>query len=121
MGAFTFALGITPIFWLYLLCMALTGIALPIFNVPATTLLQQKIDPDFLGRVFGVLGMISSVMMPMGMIFFGPVADIVTIEWLLIGSGLLIFVVGLLMFGNKSLIEAGRPTVQEGTAKETAA
>ncbi len=45
---------------------------LPLFNVPTTTLLQQKIDPDFLGRVFGVLGMISSVMMPMGMIFLDP-------------------------------------------------
>jgi DHA3 family macrolide efflux protein-like MFS transporter len=55
------------------------------------------------------------------MIFFGPVADIVPIEWLLIGSGLLIFALGLLISRNKSLVEAGQPTVQEGTAKETAA
>jgi DHA3 family macrolide efflux protein-like MFS transporter len=119
MGGFTFALGLAPFFWLYLLFMALTGIALPIFNVPATTFLQQKIDPDFMGRVFGVLSMISSVMMPMGMIFFGPMADLVTIEWLMIGSGLLIFVMGLLMFTNKSLIEAGRPPVPEGNTAKT--
>jgi DHA3 family macrolide efflux protein-like MFS transporter len=114
MGAFTFALGLTPFFWLYLLFMGIVGVALPIFNVPVTVFLQERIDPNFMGRVFGVLGMISSVMMPFGMVFFGPVADFVTIEWLLIVSGLLISVTGVLMFRNKTLIEAGKPlTVKE--------
>jgi DHA3 family macrolide efflux protein-like MFS transporter len=49
------------------------------------------------------------------------VADIVTIEWLLIGSGLLIFALGLFMVRNKSLVEAGRPPTQKETANETAA
>jgi len=40
----------------------------------------------FLGRVFGVLGMISSSMMPLGMLVFGPIADGIRIEWLLIGT-----------------------------------
>lgn len=109
MGACTFALGITPFFWLYLFFMGISGIALPIFNVPATVFLQERIKPDYLGRVFGILGMVSSVMMPLGMLFFGPVADIITIEWLLVGSGFMIFIVGLLMFRSKSLIEAGKP------------
>ncbi len=121
MGAFTFALGITPFFWLFLVCIAISGIALPIFNVPTTVFLQQKIHPDFMGRVFSVLTMISSVMMPMGMLFFGPIADFVTIEWLLIVSGLLICVVGLLLLWNKPLVEAGKPTVQqEGATPEAA-
>lgn len=34
MGAFTFTLGLTPIFWLYLFFMVIIGVALPIFNVP---------------------------------------------------------------------------------------
>jgi DHA3 family macrolide efflux protein-like MFS transporter len=116
MGAFTFALGLTPFFWLYLLFMGIVGVALPIFNVPVTVFLQERIDPNFMRRVFGVLGMISSVMMPFGMVFFGPVADFVTIEWLLIVSGLLISVTGVLMFRNRTLIEAGKPlTVKEAT------
>ncbi len=61
----TFALGILPVFWLYLFLMMLIGLVLPVFNTPFTVLLQQKIEPDFLGRIFGVLGMISSSVMPL--------------------------------------------------------
>lgn len=108
-GACTFALGVVPDFWVYLFFMGLAGVTMPIFNTPATVLLQEKVEGDFLGRVFGVMGMISSTMMPLGMLVFGPVADTVPIEWLLIGTGLAIFVQGFFLLGNKILIEAGKP------------
>jgi len=108
MGAGTFALGITPIFWAYLIIMGLIGTSMPFFNTPFTVLLQQKVEGDFLGRVFGFFTMISSVMMPIGMLIFGPLADIVKIEWLLAGTGIVMLVQGLLMFNSKVLIEAGR-------------
>lgn len=109
-GLGTLALGMVPIFWVYLAIMAVIGIVMPAFNTPFIVLLQQKVEGDFLGRVFGVLTMISSVMMPMGMLVFGPVADMVRIEWLLIGTGALMMVVSILMRFNKVLIEAGKPT-----------
>lgn len=107
----TLALGIMPLFWLYLLAMGIFGIAIPIYNTPAMVMLQQKIDADYLGRVFGVFSMISSSMMPMGMLVFGPLADIVAIEWLLIGTGLCLLVQTVLMLYNRVLIEAGEPEV----------
>lgn len=109
-GSGTLALGVTPDFWLYLLIMGAIGIAIPAFNTPFTVLLQQKVEADFLGRVFGVLTMISSVMMPLGMLVFGPAADLVKIEWLLVGTGMLMMLESFMMFGNKVLIEAGRPS-----------
>lgn len=112
-GISTFALGVIPVFWIYLLFMGIVGVAMPIFNTPSTVLLQQKVEPDFLGRVFGVLGMISSIMMPLGMLVFGPVADFIAIEWLLIGTGLMILVMSLFMLGSKVLIEAGKPTLED--------
>lgn len=108
-GACTFAFGFISVFWIYLFVMVLVGIAMPIFNTPATVLLQEKVEPDFLGRVFGVFGMISSSMMPLGMLLFGPLADIIDIEWLLIGTGFLLFIQGFFLLGNKVLIEAGKP------------
>lgn len=108
-GVCTFALGIIPVFWIYLIFMGFIGIAMPIFNTPSTVLLQQKVEEDFLGRVFGVLGMISSIMMPLGMLVFGPVSDFIKIEWLLIGTGVLLFAQSLFMLGSKVLIEAGKP------------
>lgn len=109
-GAFTVALGLVPIFWLYLVCMALVGVAMPVFNTPATVLLQEKVEPDFLGRVFGVLSMISSTMMPLGMLVFGPLADIVEIEMLLIGTGVLMFLESFFLIGSKALVKAGAPS-----------
>ncbi|MCO1603532.1 MFS transporter [Desulfosporosinus nitroreducens] len=108
-GVCTFALGVVPVFWIYLTIMGLAGIALPLFNTPSTVLLQEKVEANFLGRVFGVLGMIASTMLPLGMLLFGPLADIIKIEWLLIGTGLLLFIQGFFLLGNKVLIEAGKP------------
>ena len=110
-GALIVALGIVPNFWIYLAIMALAGITLPLFNTPATVLFQEKVDGAFLGRVFGVLSMIFSVMMPLGMLLFGPLADIIAIEWLLIVTGALIFVLGFFLIGSKILVAAGEPKI----------
>jgi MFS transporter, DHA3 family, macrolide efflux protein len=115
MGACTFALGITSIFWIYLVFMGIVGVAMPIFNTPSTVLLQEKVEGDYLGRVFGVLGMISTSMMPLGMLIFGPISDIIDIEWLLIGTGILMFIQGFFLVGSKVLLEAGKPIVKEST------
>lgn len=106
MGAGTFALGIMPVFWLYLIFMAIIGFAMPLFNTPFTVLLQQKVESDFLGRVFGVFSMTSSITMPLGMLVFGPISDYIKIEWLLIGTGILIFLEGLVMLSDKVLRKA---------------
>ncbi len=109
-GVFTIALGAVPVFWLYLAFMVLTGLAIPVFSTPATVLLQEKVEGDFMGRVFGVYGMISSAMMPLGMLIFGPVSDYVRIEWLLLGTGALVLVQNILMLGSKALLQAGKPS-----------
>ncbi len=105
----TLGLGIIPVFGIYLFLMGLVGIAMPIFNTPFMVLIQQKVEPDFLGRVFGVLTTISSSVMPLAMLVYGPVADVVKIEWLLIVTGLLMLVQSFMMLRSKVLIEAGSP------------
>ena len=111
MGVCTFALGIVSIFWIYLIFMAVFGIAMPVFNTPTTVLLQEKVEESYLGRIFGVFGMISTSMMPLGMLIFGPIADVIKIEWLLTGTGLLILLLTFFLARNKVLLEAGKPVV----------
>lgn len=106
-------LGLTGSFPLYLSLMALTGLAMPLFNTPFTVLIQEKTDPDYLGRVFGVLGMISSSVMPLSMLFFGPLADRVPIESILVISGILMFFQGLHLLRNRTLLKAGAPLKPE--------
>ncbi len=109
-GACTFALGVTPNFWLYLVFLGIIGVSLPFFNTPSTVLLQEKVEGDFLGRVYGVFGMISSSMMPLGMLIFGPLSDIIKIEWLLIVTGILLFSQSFFLISNKALLRAGKST-----------
>lgn len=109
-GACTIALGSIPHFWIYIGIMGLCGISLPILNTPASVLLQEKVKGDYLGRVFGVMSMIMTSMMPIGMLIFGPMADFIAIEWLLMGTGLLMMAAAFAMFRNRVLIEAGRPS-----------
>lgn len=115
MGVCSIALGWVPDFWLYILFMGMIGLVMPMFNTPAMVMLQEKVNGDFLGRVFSVMSMISSIMMPVAMLVFGPLADKVKIEYLLIVTGILIIMITVLFRKNDSLLEAGRPvTVQDG-------
>ncbi|ASW44153.1 MFS transporter [Clostridium isatidis] len=107
MALCTIALGIVPSFWVYISLFGLFGMVMPMFNTPSTVLIQEKVEEEFLGRVFSVLSMITSVMMPLGMLVFGPMADYVAIEKMLIVTGILIFIEGLIMRGSKVLIKAG--------------
>lgn len=113
MGACTLALGIVPVFWIYLLFMGLFGISMPFFSTPTTVLVQEKVDPNYMGRVFGVFSMISTSMMPIGMLIFGPVADVVRIEWLLVGTGLCILLLTVFLRMNRILVQAGQPVLKE--------
>ncbi|MDD2459401.1 MAG: MFS transporter, partial [Eubacteriales bacterium] len=103
-------LGVVPWFWIYVAVMVVVGITLPIFNTPAMTLLQEKVDEAYLGRVFGVLSMISSGFMPLAILVFGPLADRISIEWQLVVTGILLVVQGVFLQKNKLLIQEGQPT-----------
>lgn len=113
MGACTLALGLVPVFWIYLVFMAVFGVAMPLFNTPTMVLVQERVEESYLGRIFGVFGMISTSMMPLGMLIFGPIADVIQIEWLLIGTGLFILILAVFLGRNKILLEAGKPIANE--------
>jgi len=118
-GITTLALGLLGNFPLYLLAMGLCGLGMPLFNTPSTVLLQEQVESDYQGRVFGVLGMISSIMMPMGMLVFGPLADTVSIESMLIGTGIAMMLMGLAMTRSKELVRHGEPATPQSATTST--
>ncbi|MDR0587102.1 MAG: MFS transporter, partial [Treponema sp.] len=72
-GILSIGLGLAPHFWQYLVIMAIMGLTLPLYNAPSMVLLQTTVEPAFMGRVISVFTMVSSTMMPLGMVGFGPV------------------------------------------------
>ena len=115
MGVFTVALGILPWFAPYLVFMALFGVVMPLFNTPAVVLLQEKVENEFLGRVFSVMTMISTLTMPAGMLLFGPLADTIKIEFMLIGTGIGLSGAAILLLASRTLVRAGEPEIKEGS------
>ncbi|MDR0884047.1 MAG: MFS transporter [Oscillospiraceae bacterium] len=106
-AATTIFLGLVPNFWSYLVVLFISGLALPMFNIPSMTILQTKVAPDMMGRVFSLMNILSGLAMPLGMVFFGPLGDRVPIEALLIATGGAMLVNALALTRAKSLIAAG--------------
>ncbi|GHU77626.1 MFS transporter [Clostridia bacterium] len=113
-GITTVLFGIVPNFWIYLGIMLLCGATVPFFNTPVMTIMQTKLEPQLMGRVFSVQMMISGLAMPLGMALFGPLGDIVSIEVLLIITGVLLFGGGLSLLTMKPIIEVGKPDAVAG-------
>jgi DHA3 family macrolide efflux protein-like MFS transporter len=116
-GVLAIGLGAAPRFWLYLAVMGAMGLSFPLWNAPFMVLLQTAVETAFMGRVLSVFGMVSSTMMPLGMLVFGPLADTLSINLLLIGTGAAVTLLALPLIGSKTLREAGRG-VRRGPAAE---
>jgi DHA3 family macrolide efflux protein-like MFS transporter len=108
-GLTTFLFGVIPNFWVYLSVMLLCGLTVPLFNTPAMTILQTRIPPQVMGRVFSILMMNNGLAMPLGMALFGPLSDAVKIEYLLMVTGALLFASGFVLCASKTLNAAGAP------------
>ncbi len=111
-GALSIGLGLSPNIWVFFGFMFLVGIMVPFFSTSSMTLLQETVEPERQGRVFGFVGIVMAVAMPLGMAVLGPLADQVPIEWLLVGAGVLTFVV----VGAAVGLPAGRRAVAAAQA-----
>jgi DHA3 family macrolide efflux protein-like MFS transporter len=103
MGFLTLFMGLTDRFYLYIGAMAVIGLTMPYFNAPIVTLLQENVPEDKLGRVFSLISA-SSMMMPLGMLLYGPLAEVVSIESILAVTGFLMVVQSLFIFRNRRLM-----------------
>lgn len=115
-GGLSIGMGLSPNIWIFFGFMFLIGLAVPFFSTPSFTLLQETVEPERQGRVFGFVGIVMALAMPLGMVIFGPLADTVPIEWLLIGAGVLTFVV----VGAAVWLPAGRRAIDAAHAASQA-
>lgn len=132
-GFLSVAIGLSTNMWVYLGLLFLIAVAFSAITVPEFTMLQQMVDPAMLGRVFGLVSIITSVSMSAAMLVLGPLADVVSVESILVVSGALLVAViaGLLGFRSlrglladapaapaASLVEPPAGAVVESDAKE---
>lgn len=94
LGLLSVGLGVSTLLWIFLGFMFLLGVAVPFFMTTSQTLLQETVEPEMQGRVFGLLGIVIALGMPLGMLVFGPLSDVVSVQSLLIAGGVLTMIAG---------------------------
>ena len=115
-GVLSIGMGLSTNMWVFFSLMFLLGLFVPSFSTPATTVLQETVEPEVLGRVFGFVGIVMTLAMPVGMAVFGPLADRYSVESLLVVSGLALFVV----LGGALALPAGRRSLELAAAGSAA-
>jgi DHA3 family macrolide efflux protein-like MFS transporter len=64
-----------------------TAMMMPIVNGPLHAILQASVDPEMQGRVFTLVGSLSSAMAPLGLVIAGPLSDAFGIQiWYIVGG-----------------------------------
>ena len=102
-GSFAIGMGFSKNFILYLGLMAFYGVALTMVQTAITTMLQERTDTSMQGRVFGLLGTMYAGFLPIGMAVFGPLADIVPLQWIMIGSGIALILIAVITYSHRVL------------------
>ena len=100
----TIGMGVSPYFILYLVMMFVYSIALTMIQTATTTIIQEKAESSMQGRVFGLMGAMYSGFLPVGMAIFGPLADMLPLQWIMVGSGIALVLVTAYLQVKSSLL-----------------
>ena len=98
MGASLTISGLLPPrgFVIFVVCCAIMGLSVPFYSGVQTALFQEKIKPEYLGRVFSLTGSIISLAMPVGLILSGFFADRIGVNHWFLMSGVLIIIIAVI-------------------------
>jgi MFS transporter, DHA3 family, macrolide efflux protein len=105
-------LGVAPNLWVFYGFMFTIGLLVPLFSTPFTTLIQETVEPEKHGRVFSYVAIVMALGNPIGMAVFGPLADVISVESLLIATG----AVGVAVMTIAIMLPSGRAAVAAARA-----
>ncbi len=101
---FSIILGLVTQAWQFYIYV-FTNFSIPIIQASAMTMLQEHVAPQMLGRVLSLPIIIYTGFIPLGMMIFGPMADVISINNLIIIAGIiLLFLLWLSLF--KTILQA---------------
>lgn len=114
-GVGSIGLGIPFNFYVYISVWSIAGIFISLSNPLFVGLIQEKVDPEYIGRVFSIFGVINTISAPLGMLVFGPLADIVDVSLIILFSGVGMVIIAIIPLFMKGLLKEGLriETIQE--------
>lgn len=110
-GVATFGAGLLGSggFSLFLAASFLMGFSSPFYSGPQTALMQEKVPPEFLGRVFGLYGAIMSWALPLGLAGSSLFADVVGAPAWFVGAGAAMVVLAAITWAIPSIRHVEAP------------
>lgn len=88
---------------LYLLLFAVFGGLIAIASTCFRTILQNRVDEHLAGRVFGVVGAIGNISIPLAALIYGGLFSVFNYPTLLLASGLILSIFSILAFQKHPL------------------
>jgi DHA3 family macrolide efflux protein-like MFS transporter len=83
-------------FLYFVICCSAMGLSVPFYSGVQTALFQERISPEYLGRVFSLTGSVMSLAMPIGLVVSGAFADVIGVNRWFFLSGVLIVGIAIL-------------------------
>jgi len=110
-AAFTVGLGLSPNLVVFYAFMFGIGLLVPLFSTPFMTLVQETVPPEMHGRVFSYVGIVMALATPVGMVVFGPLADVISVQLLLVIAGsvmAVVMVIAIVVPSGRAAMRAAR-------------
>jgi DHA3 family macrolide efflux protein-like MFS transporter len=104
-GVLGIGMGLINSFIVYLVLMVIYGIALTMVQTSIMTIIQQKSEESMQGKVFGFQNAMYSGCLPIGMVVFGPLADVMPLRLLMIITGILMIIMAVVIRLDKSMVK----------------
>jgi len=108
-GLGTVGLGLPFNFIFYIGLWGFVGFFISLSNPLMVGLIQEKLDPKYIGRVFSVFGLINTISLPLGMLIFGPLSDVFDISLIILLSGVGMGIIAMVPLFNRTLLLEGLP------------
>ncbi|MEH7225952.1 MFS transporter [Bacillus sp. JJ1566] len=122
MGAMSVPLMISLSYWsvfaFYFVAMFTFGATIIVVNTPIQVMMQKMIDDDFKGRVFSILESMAVALMPLGMIIFGFLYDVLPGQYILIVSAIALIGVTLVLARPSVMRKAHPELIEKKTVVE---
>ncbi len=104
-------------FTYYLIVMFAFGVLSFLTNMPIMVMLQTQVDEHYRGRVFSIVEMMATCMMPIGTIIYGVLFDYVPAAPIFLVSCALLILVTLVCL-RRSVIETAHPALKKPLLNE---
>ncbi len=104
-------------FILFIILCTILGFSAPLFNVPFYAIVQQKIAAEYLGRVFGIINLISNIGAPIGLLLSTLFADKIGVSRFFLLSGILLVLEAFFFVFSKTIhsVDADKKEAETGT------